>query len=205
MIAIVDYGVGNVAAISNIYKRLDIAARLVGTADDLAAADRIVLPGVGSFDWAMGRLDRSGLRPALERAVLEERKPILGICVGMQMLARGSEEGRLPGFGWIDGQVKTLRAAARRQTHAAAAHGMERRPAGRLGRSIRRSRPLMPGSTSCTPIYFEAADPVNVLAVTDYNGRFVFGVRSANIFGVQFHPEKSHQWGIKLLKNFAGL
>lgn len=204
MIAIIDYGVGNVAAIGNIYKRLDIPASLVGTAAGLAAADRIVLPGVGSFDWAMGRLNRSGLRPALERAVLEERKPILGICVGMQMLARGSEEGRSPGFGWIDGHVKRFEPQ----------RGGKRTQLPHMGWNDVQpvdSADLFADLAGDVRFYFlhsyhfEAADSVNVLAVTDYNGRFVSGVRSGNILGVQFHPEKSHLWGVKLLKNFAGL
>jgi glutamine amidotransferase len=204
VIAIVDYGVGNVAAIGNIYKRLDIAAKLAGTVDELAEADRIVLPGVGSFDWAMERLNRSGLRPALERAVLDERKPILGICVGMQMLARRSEEGRLPGFGWIDGRV--VRFEPRR--------GGKRTQLPHMGWNDVEpvdSVDLFADLVVDVRFYFlhsyhfEAADPANVLAVTDYNGRFVSAVRSANIYGVQFHPEKSHLWGVQLLKNFAGL
>jgi glutamine amidotransferase len=204
VIAIVDYGVGNVAAVSHIYKKLDIAAELVGTVAGLAEADRIVLPGVGSFDWAMDRLNRSGLREALERAVLEDRKPILGICVGMQMLARGSEEGRLPGFGWIDGEVKRFDPA----------RGSERAQLPHMGWNdveAADSADLFSGLGVGARFYFlhsyyfEAADPANVLAVTDYNGRFASGVRSANIFGVQFHPEKSHLWGVRLLKNFAEL
>jgi glutamine amidotransferase len=204
VIAIVDYGVGNVAAIGNIYKRLDVPAKLARTAEELEEADRVVLPGVGSFDWAIERLDRSGLRPALERAALEQRKPILGICVGMQMLARGSDEGRLPGFGWIDGHVKRF----------------EPQRGG-----MRTQLPHM-GWNDVAPVdsvdlfadwvddarfyflhsyYFEAANSANVLAVTDYNGRFASAVRARNILGVQFHPEKSHQWGVRLLKNFAAL
>ena len=204
MIAIVDYGVGNVGAIGNIYKRLDVPAKLASTVEELEEADRVVLPGVGSFDWAMERLNRSGLRPALERAALEDRKPILGICVGMQMLARASDEGRLPGFGWIDGHVKRFEAQ----------------------RGGRRTQLPHMGWNDVAPLdsaglfadwgddarfyflhsyYFEAADPANVLAVTDYNGRFASAVRTRNILGVQFHPEKSHQCGVRLLKNFAAL
>ena len=204
MIAIIDYGVGNVAAIGNIYKRLDIAAKLVRTVEELAAADRIVLPGVGSFDWAMERLNRSGLRPALERAVLGERKPILGICVGMQMLALGSEEGRLPGFGWIDGHVK--RFEARRGGRRTQLPHMGWNDVGSAD-SVDLFADLVddPRFYFLHSYHFEAADSANVLAVTDYNGDFVSAVRAQNIFGVQFHPEKSHLWGVSLLKNFAGL
>jgi glutamine amidotransferase len=204
VIGIVDYGVGNVAAIGNIYKRLDVAAKLVGTAEGIAEADRIVLPGVGSFDWAMERLDRSGLRPALERAALEERKPILGICVGMQMLARGSDEGRLAGFGWVDGYVKRFdaqRGGRRTQLPHMGWNDVEpAEPAGLFADLANDARFYFLHS-----YYFEAADPANVLAVTDYNGRFASAVRARNILGVQFHPEKSHQWGVRLLQNFAAL
>jgi imidazole glycerol-phosphate synthase subunit HisH len=204
VIAIVDYGVGNVAAIGNIYKRLDIPAKLAATAEELDEADRVVLPGVGSFDWAMERLDRSGLRPALERAALEERKPILGICVGMQMLARGSDEGRLPGFGWIDGHVRRFeaqRGGRRTQLPHMGWNDVEPADSADLFADwVDDARFYFLHS-----YYFEAADPANVLAVTDYNGRFASAVRARNILGVQFHPEKSHQWGVQLLKNFAAL
>lgn len=204
MIAIIDYGVGNVAAIGNIYKRLDVAAKLVATAEGIAEADRIVLPGVGSFDWAMERLDRSGLRPALERAVLEDRKPILGICVGMQMLASGSEEGRRPGFGWVGGQVKRFeaqRGGRRTQLPHMGWNDVEPAESFDLFADLANDARFY----FLHSYYFEAVDPKNVLAMTDYNGRFASAVRARNIFGVQFHPEKSHQWGVRLLKNFAAL
>jgi glutamine amidotransferase len=204
VIAIIDYGVGNVAAIANIYKKLDIPAKLSSTVEDVAEADRIVLPGVGSFDWAMERLNRSGLRPALERAALEERKPILGICVGMQMLARGSDEGRLPGFGWIDGHVERFepqRGGKRTQLPHMGWNDVEPSDSGGLFAELAVDARFY----FLHSYHFGAADSSNVLAVTDYHGRFASAVRAGNILGVQFHPEKSHQWGIKLLENFAGL
>src|SRR5215468_10266539 len=111
MISILDYGVGNVQAISNIYKRLNIPARRVSRAKELAEAEKIILPGVGSFDWAMARLDKSGMRDVLDDLVMSERKPVLGICVGMQMMAQRSEEGSLKGLGWVDAEVKKLNGA----------------------------------------------------------------------------------------------
>jgi glutamine amidotransferase len=202
VIAIIDYGVGNVAAVSNIYKKLDIAAALVSTVEGLHESDRIVLPGVGSFDWAMERLNRSGLRPALDQAVLEQRKPILGICVGMQMLARGSDEGHLPGFGWIDGRVKRFdpqRGGKRTQLPHMGWNDVQ--PAN----SASLFADLSVGARFyfLHSYHFEVANAVNLLAETDYNGNFASAVQAANIFGVQFHPEKSHQWGVKLLSNFA--
>ncbi|MDF2428810.1 MAG: imidazole glycerol phosphate synthase subunit HisH, partial [Nitrosopumilus sp.] len=106
MIAIINYGVGNVKAFSNIYKNLNVAFTIAKCADDLKDATKIILPGVGSFDHAMQRLKDSGMKEKLDELVLQKRLPAIGICVGMQMLTNKSEEGKLPGLGWIDGVVK---------------------------------------------------------------------------------------------------
>jgi imidazole glycerol-phosphate synthase subunit HisH len=204
MIAIVDYGLGNVQAFANIYKRLGIAAALAGSPADLDDADRIILPGVGAFDWAMGCLEQSGMRPALDRCVLKERKPVLGVCVGMQMMAHGSDEGTRPGLGWIAGRVRRFD-VSRFSDPTHLPH------MGWNDVNARADDGLFAGLESAARFYFlhsyyfapEHAE--NVLAETDYNGRFASGVRSGGIHGVQFHPEKSHQWGIRLLKNFAEL
>jgi glutamine amidotransferase len=112
VISIVDYGVGNIQAIANIYKRLNIPVRIAGTAEELAGAERMILPGVGAFDWAMARLNNSGMRAGLDDLVLSKGRPVLGICVGMQMMAKRSDEGTLEGLGWIDGEVKKFEWAA---------------------------------------------------------------------------------------------
>jgi len=206
MISILDYGVGNVQAISNIYKRLSIPTRRVSTAKELAEAEKIILPGVGSFDWAMARLDKSGMRNVLDDLVMLKRKPVLGICVGMQMMAKRSEEGALKGLGWADAEVKKLNGAC-------------------VTNSCRASLPHM-GWNDVEPCsseglfsdigttgrfyflhsyHFVPKEQKTILARTDYGGDFTSSVRVDNIYGVQFHPEKSHQWGIQLLKNFAEL
>ena len=204
MIAIVHYGLGNVAAIANIYKKLGIEVTLATSAAELERAERIILPGVGAFDWAIGRLNDSGMRPSLEKRVLGDGKPILGICVGMQMLARGSEEGELPGLGWIDGDVKRFDV-----THFAAKTHLPH-----MGWNDVRANDaagLFAGLASGARFYFlhsyffAAAHPEHVVAVTDYAGAFAASVRAGNVYGVQFHPEKSHHWGVRLLKNFAEL
>ena len=110
MIAIVDYGLGNILAFANMFKRLNIEARVARSAGELAGADKIILPGVGAFDHAMELLQASGMRDVLDELVLEKRTPVLGICVGMQILAKSSDEGRLPGLGWIDGKVRAFSA-----------------------------------------------------------------------------------------------
>jgi glutamine amidotransferase len=203
MIALVDYGLGNIQAFANIYRRLGIDAWAASTPADLRRASRIVLPGVGAFDWAMTRLNDSGLRDVLDEEVLGAKKPVLGICVGMQMMARYSEEGALPGLGWIDASVvKFDTRLLEGKTHL----------------------PHM-GWNDATPIstdtlfagldapeyyflhsYFMIPDrEENTLATSSYGVTFTSAARSGNVYGTQFHPEKSHQWGIRLLKNFAEL
>ena len=108
MIGIVDYGLGNVGAFANVYKNARIPAITCSTADHLAGTTRIILPGVGAFDHAMDSLNKSGMREALDDRVLKDKVPVLGVCVGMQMMARSSEEGRGPGLGWVDGVVKRI-------------------------------------------------------------------------------------------------
>ncbi len=202
MISIVDYGIGNIQAIANIYRRLNIPVGIARTAEELASAERVILPGVGSFDWAMARLNNSGLREVLDDLVLSKCRPVLGICVGMQMLAKRSEEGSLEGLGWIDGEVKKFDSAAATQ-HAYLPHmgwnDVEPRCQECLFKRIGGAGRFY----FLHSYYFAPKDPSMILGVSDYGGPFASCVRAKNIFGVQFHPEKSHQWGIQLLKNFA--
>lgn len=202
MIAIVNYGLGNVQAFANIYKRLNIGAEIASTPERLLVADRIVLPGVGAFDWAMKRLYASGLREALEEAVIQKGTPVLGICVGMQILAERSEEGHLPGLGWIDADVRKFDLSGMVQkTHLPHMGWNDAVPCRKNG--------LFKGLETEARFYFLHSYyflPQNrdhILAMTDYNGLYASAVYAGNVFGVQFHPEKSHQWGIQLLKNFA--
>jgi len=202
VISIVDYGVGNIQAIANIYKRLNISARIARSAEELAEAERVILPGVGSFDWAMARLNNSGMRETLDDVVLSKGRPVLGICVGMQMIAKRSAEGSLEGLGWINAEVKRFEFAAPSQRAYLPHMGwndVEPRCRECLFKDI--------GGTGrfyfLHSYYFAPKDPTMILGVTDYGGAFASCVHSGNIFGVQFHPEKSHQWGIQLLKNFA--
>jgi glutamine amidotransferase len=202
MIAIVDYGLGNIKAFANVYKRLNIPFSIASTPGLLEQADKIVLPGVGAFDEAMGLLQRSGLREPLEERVRGRGVPVLGICVGMQMLANSSEEGSEPGLGWIDGVVRKFEVEM--LTHKTRLPHMgwnQVEPA--------RESPLTTGLDSkggfyfLHSYYFECARPADVLAESEYGTRFACAVNSGNVFGVQFHPEKSHSNGMRLLQNFG--
>ena len=204
MIAIVNYGWGNIRAIANIYKQLNVPVSIAESEPELRNADKIILPGVGAFDSAMQSLNDSGLRPALEEEVVVARKPVLGICVGMQMLARSSEEGKLGGLGWIDAEVRKFDTAHFPDpTHLPHMGWNDVRPRDdsdlfcELGTDAR--------FYFLHSYYFAPAGAGDVLGETDYYGEFVSAVRSQHIFGVQFHPEKSHHWGIRLLRNFAEL
>lgn len=200
MLKIVGYGIGNIQAFLNIYKRLNVPCEVATTAAELATAERIILPGVGSFDWAMQKLQDSGMRETLDAKVLVEKKPVLGICVGMQMLARSSEEGQLPGLGWVDATVKRFDDARFTQKTRLPHMGWnDVVPAEtRLFTHIPSPRFYFLHS-----YYFAPNDAAATAGVTDYQGRFTSAVAQGNIFGVQFHPEKSHQWGVQLLKNFS--
>jgi glutamine amidotransferase len=204
MISIVDYGLGNLKAIANIYKRLNFNAEFVKTPEQLNSAEKIILPGVGAFDHAISELNNSGMREKLDELVLEKKVPVLGICVGMQMLGKRSDEGNLEGLGWIDANVI------------------------KFDTNLIKQKPQLPhmGWNDVHPIvdnplfqelqtnsifyflhsyYFSCNNLQDAIAKSHYGLEFTCSVNHDNIYGVQFHPEKSHQYGIQLLKNFANL
>ena len=204
MITIVDYGLGNVRAFLNLYHRLNVPARAAATAADLKAATKVILPGVGHFDHAMERLAASGMRETLEERALGARVPVLGICVGMQMLARSSDEGTHAGLGWIAGRVRRFGAEG----------AFDGQPLPHMGWNDVRPAAGNPLFSQFGPdarfyflhSYYMACDaPQDVAAECSYGMDFCCAVNAGNIYGVQFHPEKSHHDGTRLLKNFAEL
>jgi glutamine amidotransferase len=204
LITIVDYGVGNVQALANIYRRLDLPAVLARSAGDLVSASHIILPGVGAFDWAMERLEVSGMRTALDELVQVQHVPVLGICVGMQMMALGSEEGELPGLGWFDARVRRIdetRLLMRTHLPHMGWNDVEPERTDGLMRELGADARFY----FLHSYYFAPNDPADVLATTVYGERFACAVQRGHVYGTQFHPEKSHGWGIQLLKNFAAL
>lgn len=203
MIGVVDYGSGNVTAIENALGRLNEPYMLVAVADDFAAADKLILPGVGAFDAVMGRLGESGLIGPLNDAVLDRKIPVLGICVGMQILAESSEEGAHRGLGWVPGTVTRLDTSNLRRPPFLPHMGWNAIKAATdaaLFQSVDQDLGfyfLHSYRFSCAPAY--------ELAVADYGGDFTVAVRNENVYGVQFHPEKSHRNGETLISNFAKL
>lgn len=203
MITIINYGLGNISAFSNMYKRMNIETKVATSVADLVHASRILLPGVGAFDHAMELLQSSGMRPRLEELVLSHKVPVLGVCVGMQMLADSSEEGRLPGLGWVRGRVRSFRSEPRSATL----------PLPHMGWNdvtpVKADSCLFAGLESHARFYFlhsfffECAHSDAIGASARYGLDFSCAVNSGNVNGVQFHPEKSHQYGALLLKNFA--
>lgn len=204
MIHIVDYGLGNIGAFLTLYKRQDIPAVAVSSAEELAKADHILLPGVGSFDHAMQLLNASGMRETLDHLVEERKVPVLGICVGMQILGNSSDEGQDAGLGWIPGRIRDL--GGRGPAH----QGLPLPHMGWNDVSPTRDVALLHGIADpryyfLHSFYFDNADPADAAATANYGGDFSCVVNRGNVWGVQFHPEKSHSFGVALLKNFAEL
>lgn len=206
MIAIIDYGLGNIKAFSNVYKRLNIPHIFANTQEQLRSASKIILPGVGAFDHAMIMLNQSGMRDALDNLVLEKKVPVLGICVGMQMMANSSEEGVLEGLGWIPGTVKRF---SYPNPELALNHPLPHMGWNNL--VIEKDNPLFldldndPRFYFLHSYFFECEKEVHSIAAAEYGIKYSCIVRNDNIYGVQCHPEKSHHNGVSLLKNFANL
>jgi glutamine amidotransferase len=205
MLVIVDYGMGNVGSISNMFKRFNV--EVCSSSDPLviARATRLILPGVGSFDRGMDNISRLGLRQVLDRKVLVERVPVLGICLGMQLMGRESEEGKAKGLGWVEARSKRF------QPRLVEGRGVVKVP--HMGwnyvESVR-DHPLVKSFGEPPRFYFVHSYHLvcerqeDVLLRTSYGGElFVSAFARENIVGVQFHPEKSHRFGMKLLKDFS--
>ena len=204
MIAIVDYGAGNVASIANMLKRLGQAAVLSSDPAVLEQADKLILPGVGHFDYGMEKLEASGIIPLLNRRVLEEKIPILGICLGLQLFTRRSDEGVRPGLGWIDAETIAFDRSRLGLTDRIPHMGWS------TLQVVRSSRIFTPLDAAAR-FYFVHSFHLQCQQREDVIGQITHGypidvaVERGNIFGVQFHPEKSHRFGIEVLRNFVNL
>lgn len=198
MIRVIDYGLGNVQAFLNTYRFLDIDAERAKVSADLRDASHLILPGVGSFDFAMHLFENSGMRGAVEDLVLHAGIPILGVCVGMQIMASSSEEGDKRGLDWIPGEVKKIIPYQNNEIN----------PLPHMGWNEAFAvvdNPLLNSAEFyfLHSYYFSPTDRAHVLAEVEYSQKMVCAVNRGNIFGVQFHPEKSHDAGSSLLENFS--
>lgn len=202
MITIVNYGMGNLGSMLNMFKRIGVSARIESEPEAIRRAEKLVLPGVGAFDAAMQRInDVPGLRAALEDLVMDQKVPVLGVCLGMQLLTNSSEEGSLPGLGWIAGVARRFpRQAGLKVPH--------------MGWNIARPAASSRLAVETGPeqrfyfvhsYYVQVDDAAHALMRTHYGIDFDSAIGRDNIYGVQFHPEKSHRFGMQILKNFAEL
>lgn len=196
MIAIVDYGIGNRLSVKNMLEFIGCECEISACPGVVGSASHLILPGVGSFDPAISKLrEKESLLNAVEEAVLERKIPALGICLGMQLLFDSSEEGEEPGLGWIPGEVKHLRSANINHSKIPHMGWAEVFPAN--GVRSARERFYFVHSYHAVP-----RDPKTRLYVTPFGSGVVCGVKKDNIYGVQFHPEKSHSFGMELFKRF---
>lgn len=202
MIAIVDYGSGNVAAIADIYKRLKVPHIITRDHTQIRSADRYVLPGVGAFDATMRSLYESGLIAVLNEQVRIGGKKIMGVCVGMQILGDSSDEGVRPGLGWIPGRVRRIDVTPFLRPPKLPHMGWN-------SVAVVRPSPLFDGVDCERGFYFlhsyffDAVEPADVAATVAYGKEFPCAVSRGNVFGFQFHPEKSHANGVAVFRNFS--
>lgn len=198
---VVDYGMGNLHSVRKALSRIGVESSVGSTPQEIAQAEKLLLPGVGHFSSAMKRLEDMNLVSALHQAVLERKAPILGICLGLQLLTKFSEEGDAEGLGWIDATVRRFQVEQ---------GDVLRVPHTGWNTAVRKKESsLLAGTDESSEYYFvhayyvELNDPNSALCETTYGRTFVSGVERGNIFGVQFHPEKSFDSGLRLLRNFA--
>ena len=202
MIVIVDYGVGNLGSIINMLKKAGAKAIASSDPDVLLQAEKLILPGIGAFDAGMNKLNEHSLVPLLNYLALEKKVPFLGLCLGLQLMTKKSEEGQTQGLGWLNADTVRFKFDV----------GQAQLKVPHMGWNtieIRRPHPLFTDLDSEARFYFvhsfyvQSRDPEIVLAKTDYGGCFHSILGEGNIMGAQFHPEKSHKFGLRLLKNFA--
>lgn len=199
MITVVDYGVGNLGSIQNMLKRIGVESQLTSDLNLIANATKLILPGVGAFDNAMSRINSNGLREILDKKALNERIPILGICLGMQLLTNGSEEGNIPGLGWIPASTRRFpNDIGLKVPHMGWNVVTPSTPSKLTQKFEEESRFYFVHS-----YYVTVENPKNSILKTTYGVEFDAAIQNDNIYGAQFHPEKSHRFGMTLFQNFA--
>ncbi|WP_417559034.1 imidazole glycerol phosphate synthase subunit HisH [Mesoflavibacter zeaxanthinifaciens] len=201
MVTIVDYGMGNLGSVFNMFKKIGVESKITSNLEEIKDAEKILLPGVGAFDNAMKRLNDSGIREVLDKKVIENKIPILGICLGMQLLTNGSEEGKESGLGWINANAKKFKFLKE-----------EKLKVPHMGWNVvvKSTESKLTENFSDEPrfyfvhsYYVEVENQENAILKTNYGFEFDSAIQHNNIYGAQFHPEKSHKFGMKLFENFS--
>ncbi len=201
MITIIDYGIGNIGSVKNMLKKVGQKSIISSDINDIESAEKLILPGVGSFDYGMDQLQNYNLIEVLNKKVLIDKTPILGICLGMQLFSKSSEEGLKPGLGWINSKTKKF--SFSNQNNLAIPH------MGWNTITIKKDSKLLIDLPSESRFYFvhsyhiECEDKNDIMCNSNYGYEFTCAIEKENIIGVQFHPEKSHKFGMQLLQNFA--
>ena len=204
MIALINYGLGNVMAIANIYRKLNIPIKVAKNSHDLRGSTKLILPGVGSFDWAIQLLHKSNMLDEINELVLSKKVPVLGICVGMQIMTKSSEEGELQGLDWINANVIKFTRPDTNNKIILPHMGWNKikyLEQNNLFLNIDKN----PRFYFLHSYYVQLRNEKNAVAQTNYFNNFTSVFQKDNIYGVQFHPEKSHKDGVQLLQNFANL
>ena len=202
MMHIIDYGMGNLGSVRNMIKYLGFQSKITSEVEEIKSAEKLILPGVGSFDNGMARIGELGLQSILDKMALEKKIPILGICLGMQLMTKRSEEGTTMGLGWIDAETVRIDPNGKK---------IKVPHMGWNNVSIMKSNPLVKDMDPESRFYFvhsyhvKCKDSVDVIGKTKYGTDFTSIICKENVFGCQFHPEKSHRFGMKIFKNFAEL
>lgn len=201
MIAIIDYGLGNLGSIKNMLKKIGYESEITSDHQVIQSAEKLILPGVGAFDQGMKNLEERGLIPLLNQKVLVEKTPVLGICLGMQLVTNKSAEGGLPGLGWVDAETIKFDSTKADKKFPIPHMGWEYV-------SEKGNSPLLKDMYEEPKFYFvhsyyvKCNNPDEAILTSNYILEFDSGFQKENILGVQFHPEKSHKYGMKLLTNF---
>jgi len=204
-IVIVDYDMGNLGSIANMLKKINGKSRITADIDEIEAAEKLILPGVGAFDAGMRNLRERNLLSVLHHKVIQRKTPVLGICLGMQLMTRRSAEGQLPGLGWIEAETVKFQSG----------RGDEKFRIPHMGWNtitLKKTHPIVDNLSSQSRFYFvhsyyvKCIHQQDILTETHYGrGEFTSAFHHENVLGVQFHPEKSHKFGMQLLKNFLEL
>jgi len=201
MIAIINYGLGNLTSIKNMCRRMGINAEITSDFDEISAADRLILPGVGHFKKGMENLHQKGLKILLDELVLVKQKPILGICLGAQLITQHSEEGNVDGLAWVD--ATTIRFDSAKLNKLKVPHMGWRDIILKQNDPLWNNLPADPRFYFVHSYHFNFSLPQEVTATSVYGYEFACAFRKNNIYGTQFHPEKSHKFGMKVLENFS--